>query len=172
MRHPLTAAQRAARDAALASAVVAPREVDAFAPPPEGAQRTRKEKPRKFTQKQMDTGIERTLAMLKSSERLSMKGRELAYLYAWLHRTTYGVEAQELLADMGKASAAAGNMLRHQFGGNVDRALAFLRWTWAREKAQVAKRANDFRIGWRYQFGSGALMTDYRIALSRKGKIQ
>lgn len=94
-------------------------------------------------------------------------------MFIIMHTYVYSVEPAELRdrnALMG-ASSAARRILSHDFGGQMEYLCDFVRWTWAREKKHFANRTNDFRIGWRYQFCSLSLLTDYKIAISRQAKF-
>lgn len=97
----------------------------------------------------------------------TFKPKHFVWLYAHLHETIYGALPLELLENYQLACLAAGRCIR-EFGGDVEKALDFVRWTWRREKAVHPTRTSDFRVGWRYQFTSAALMTDYRIFLSKQ----
>ena len=94
-------------------------------------------------------------------------------LYAWLHREVYGVDAAELCdrAMLTAAVAAANRMLERDFGGEAERAVDFLRWTWKREARFEKKRRDDRaegrRITWRLQFAARHLLVDYRVDLVR-----
>lgn len=99
--------------------------------------------------------------------------KHLVALYARMHRHVYGVDAEEIAGPKEHAGAcsAATKMLREVFEGDFASAIDFMRWVWLRErKREEWRRANDkepFRIGWRYQFVSRSLVTDYRHALHR-----
>jgi len=104
--------------------------------------------------------------------------RQLLALYVLLHEHTYGVRPVELEDGNNWAGAcsAARRLVAKDFDGSMLKALSFVRWTWWREHRQE-KRAradgdadNRRRIGWRLQFASQALLTDYRVAQARRGK--
>lgn len=109
-------------------------------------------------------------AMRESKDWKGAKGKHLVALYVWLHTEIYGVEPAELLTKelYMQCCRAADLLLKNDFGGEMDRAVAFLSWTWARERSkEKAGKQGTFRVGWRYQFASKALLTDYRVELVR-----
>ena len=94
-------------------------------------------------------------------------------MFIIMHTYVYSVEPAELRdrdALLG-ASSAARRILSADFGGQLEYLCDFVRWTWAREKKTFATRTTDFRVSWRYQFCSKALLTDYKIAISRQAKF-
>ncbi len=102
--------------------------------------------------------------------------RELVGLYAVLHEKVYGVAPAELVRDWMLVVTATRRMLKQEFEGRPPRMVAFIRWVWSREAKREAKRrqngADSSRIGWRLQFQSQSMLTDYRVHLSRKyGKV-
>lgn len=94
-------------------------------------------------------------------------------LYILLHKLVYETEPIELRQrkEMMGAASAVKRLITKEFGDQIDQAFEFVRWTWAREKKQFENRDGDFRISWRYQFCSPKLLTDYRVALARSGKV-
>lgn len=92
-------------------------------------------------------------------------------LYCLLHGNVYGVIPEEVRDSFSLAVGAAMRQLKNEFSGDKLRMVEFMRWTWAREKKRNATRSedNDFRIGWRLQFGR-TLLSDYRVARARKGR--
>jgi len=103
------------------------------------------------------------------------KPRHLVGLYAKLHESVYGVLPIEVdgVAFAGAVSAAR-TMLDREFEGDVLKMLGFMRWVWSRERWREADRrrrggeGRDYRVGWRLQFASRALFTDWRVALMRE----
>lgn len=98
--------------------------------------------------------------------------RVLVGLYCVFHHHVYGVDPEELAegkALLGAVSAAK-RLIAADFAGNVQMAVEFVRWTWAREAAQLKRngRSGDWRISWNYQFCAARLMTDYRVVLARE----
>lgn len=93
-------------------------------------------------------------------------------LFILMHTWVYEVEPIELRDRkvMMFASSAVRRLIA-DFGGDIRETMEFVRWTWAREKKSFAKRETDFRIGWRYQFCSKALITDYRIVVTKAARI-
>ncbi len=112
--------------------------------------------------------------MLTHSDFGKASATHLVALYEWCHEQVYGARP----AEIEKRTAwkmvvfAASRMIRDDFGGDVAEVIAFIRWTWQREKARErARRAQPDsrvgRIGWRLQFVTKYLLTDYRIAKAR-----
>lgn len=93
-------------------------------------------------------------------------------MFILMHLAVYKVEPADLLEPnaMNGASSAARRVIDHEFGGKIEYVFEFVRWTWQRERKQLETRppTNTFRINWRYQFCSKALLTDYKVALSRQ----
>lgn len=94
-------------------------------------------------------------------------------LYAKLHEDVYGVAPVEVAGrEFFGAQAAAGKLLREEFGGRSEDLIEFMRWTWRRERdgerrRKASGRASDWRVTWQQQFVSRRLLTDYRIAIAR-----
>lgn len=95
--------------------------------------------------------------------------RVMLGLYAWCHRSVYGVPPVELegQAEFRIASRAALRVLHDRFEDDAARCAIFIRWSWKREKerAEWAKREKKDRnrMGWRLQF-SDRQVTDFRVA--------
>lgn len=103
------------------------------------------------------------------------KGRpvHLVAVYAWCHEQTYEVFPTELVGlNWMAAASSAAKLLREEFDGSVERGIAFLKWTWGREREREEwRRANSKeggRISWRAQFQQRMILTDYRIFCARK----
>lgn len=100
--------------------------------------------------------------------------RHLVALYARLHEQIYGVAPEELGEGraMLAASSSASKLVREAMRGSLVEAIEFLRWTWRRERfVEQKRRANGEtgrRIGWRLQFASAGLLTDYRVDAARR----
>lgn len=95
-------------------------------------------------------------------------GGLLVGLYAVMHEEAYKVPALELAGDWAPASSTASRFLRDECEGVGEKAVAFVRWVWAREIRRVrGDSPSDFRISWRYQF-SKKLWTDYLSARARR----
>ncbi len=94
-------------------------------------------------------------------------------MFIFMHTYVYSVEPAELRDRnvLLGASSAARRILSFEFGGQMQYLCDFVRWTWACEKKTFATRSSDFRIGWRYQFCSKALLTDYKIAIPKQAKF-
>jgi hypothetical protein len=93
--------------------------------------------------------------------------------FCMTHSLVYGVEPAELRDRNNYMGAISGirRLLQQEFNGDIAQVFEFVRWTWQREKRQFQTRQGDFRVGWRYQFCSKALLTDYRIAFVKQVKI-
>jgi hypothetical protein len=98
--------------------------------------------------------------------------RLIVGLYSALHEMVYGVAPDELARDWSPAVGAATRMLDHEFSGDAKLMVRYVRWTWTREKDREKWRAEHGaaggRIGWRLQFQSLALLTDYKVAVARR----
>lgn len=133
-----------------------------------------KAKPKGKRGASLDASEREAEAMRKANDWTGARGRHLVALYAWLHREVYGVDVAELRDDramLTAAVAAANRMLERDFGGEAERGVDFLRWTWKRE-ARAEKRRRDEhaegrRITWRLQFAARHLLVDYRVDLVR-----
>lgn len=119
---------------------------------------------------------EEVRAMLKSNDFGAARPMHLVALYEWCHEQVYGVRPAEFAkkATWTPALFAASRLVRDEFRDSPSAAVDFIRWTWAREKGrEAARRAgrneNMGRIGWRLQFVTRHLVTDYRIEIVRGG---
>lgn len=112
--------------------------------------------------------IEETEVMRASGDWVGARPRNMVALYVLCHRHVYGVDPLEL---SGKAWTAAclmaARIIANEFDDDVKRCVAFLAWTWSRERRAHAHAAGAERrrLGWRLQF-SAALLTDYRVHLT------
>lgn len=97
--------------------------------------------------------------------------RNFVALYCLLHMHVYSVLPEEVRDSFRLVVNAAKRMLEIEFSNNKTRMIEFMRWSWQREAKRLKYRdpENDFRIGWRLQFGR-ALLSDFRVARARKGK--
>ena len=102
------------------------------------------------------------------------EARHFVALYAVLHERVYGAAPAELRSEAWwGAVSAAGKMLREEFGGEPARMLDFVRWTWRREQGREKKRGDEQevrRVGWKLQFLTRHLLTDYRVANAQARK--
>lgn len=110
------------------------------------------------------------------AKRRQAEPRHLVALYAHAHRETYGVPPEELNRPeeyMGAVSGAR-SLVAQAFDGDIWKAIEFMRWVWQEQRGLTKwKRANDVpikRVGWRLQFVSRSLVTDYRAAMFEKGE--
>lgn len=108
----------------------------------------------------------------------AFKAKHLVALYARLHAEVYGVEPAELSegATFHAAVSAADRLAREAFDGRAAGAIEFLRFVWRRERSREKRRRAEgsagFRIGWRLQFVSRELLTDYRLELARAAETR
>lgn len=112
---------------------------------------------------------EEVIAMLGSGDFSKARPMHLVALYEWLHLQVYGVRAAELevASTWHAASFAASRLVEQQFRGDVEAAIEFVRWTWTRERERAKTRKEGqqvFRVGWRLQFVTGYILTDFRMA--------
>lgn len=111
---------------------------------------------------------------IEARDYASLRPTHLVALWARCHGQVYGVEPAELDAAAWRGAAfAAARLVRGEFGGSMEAAVEFLRWTWRREqwredKAREERNARVGRIGWRLQFVARHLLTDYRLDRARR----
>lgn len=105
--------------------------------------------------------------MRESRDWTGARPKHLVALYEQLHRHVYGVPASELRGKVITAARLmAARLLEREFGGDVERMVSFIAWSWKREKRAHARGGEDRRrMGWRLQF-SPSLVTDYRVHLA------
>lgn len=98
----------------------------------------------------------------------------LVALYGLFHERVYGAWPTELDAPKvwSLAAMAAARWQRDEFGGDARRTVVCMLWFWMREEGREKWRRENGRdgqrIGWRLQF-SGAVASDYRVSLARRG---
>lgn len=112
--------------------------------------------------------------MLVSNDFGAATASHLVALYEWCHEQVYGARPSEMDAgDAWKlATFSAARLVKDEFNGDFQRAIEFVRWTWQREKAReqarrTGRNSSVGRIGWRLQFVTRHLVTDYRIDMAR-----
>lgn len=93
----------------------------------------------------------------------------LVALYEWLHEQVYGARPVEIArrAVWKTVAFAAGKLVKNEFRDDVGAVVDFMRWCWDRERTRMARQQPERRmgrIGWRLQFVTGHLLTDYRIS--------
>lgn len=115
-------------------------------------------------------------AMLAAGDFDKAKPMHLVALYEWCHEQVYGVAPAEFAtkAAWKPALFAASKLTREEFRGSASATVDFIRWTWAREKSReharrTGRNESTGRIGWRLQFVTRHLVTDYRIEIARGG---
>ena len=96
------------------------------------------------------------------------EAKNFVALYWMLHFHVYKVKPQEVVDMFSAAVSMAKRMLEREFSSNSAAMVQFMRWVWSKEQKSFARRdvENDFRIGWRYQFGS-KLLSDYRVYVAK-----
>lgn len=125
----------------------------------------------------LEHAITEARAMMQTKAWQTASARHFVGLFAWLHGEVYGVHPEELHDPKAYVAAVsvAKRMLTADFGDESERMVAFLRWVWAREKANEKKRRESGtegrgrRITWQLQFAVRNLLVDYRVELMRKG---
>lgn len=119
--------------------------------------------------------VEEVDRMRKENDWSGARAAHLVALYAWCHEKVYAVAPAELagLTWMAACSAAA-KLVRDEFKDSVEDAIEYIRWTWrreaGREKWRNENNAPGGRIGWRLQFQTRLLLTDYKIDMARAAK--
>lgn len=119
--------------------------------------------------------VEEVDRMRKENDWSEARVAHLVALYAWCHEKVYGVAPAELagLTWMAACSAAS-KLVRDEFKDSIEDAIEYVRWTWrreaGREKWRNENNAPGGRIGWRLQFQTRLLLTDYRIDMARAAK--
>lgn len=101
---------------------------------------------------------------------------ELLGLYAQLHQSVYDVPPVDLDKEWVPALSAAKSLMQREFANDPEQVVEFLRWVWrrerAREKRRIAEQKAGWRIGWKFQFRSRDLLTEYRVELARAKKTE
>lgn len=114
-------------------------------------------------------------ARAKSGDWEGADSRTLLGLYAWCHRSVYGVEPIELrsIGEFRIAARAALRVLHSHFADDVAQCAIFIRWSWKREKERAAWAAREKkdrnRMGWRLQFSDRQVTDFLAAAASRRG---
>ncbi len=122
---------------------------------------------------QLDTYLEQVEAMMSEGTlETDAEPKHLVALYAWCHRTVYGVSVvSEFDANAWRGAISACRRLVDELG-SVANTVAFIRWVWKRENGREAWRRNNGREGsritWRAQFVSRHLLTDWKLDMRRK----
>jgi hypothetical protein len=117
----------------------------------------------------IDAAIRAAEARSKSGDWSDADARTMLGLYAWCHRSVYGVPPVELesIGEFRIASRAALRVLHDRFDDDGAQCAIFIRWSWKREKDRAAwaqrEKKDRNRMGWRLQF-SDRQVTDFRVA--------
>lgn len=90
-------------------------------------------------------------------------------LFTWCYEVEPAdMQGQELLA----ARSSARRLLEKEFAGDPYATLAYMKWTWKREKEREEWRRNKGVHGrilkWRDVFMTGKALTEYRIDVARR----
>lgn len=123
----------------------------------------------------LDEAIAAAAQLVKSGDYSEAEPHHLVGLYARLHESTYGAPPGELATARAFRAAvrAAEQLIKAEFGGEVDDAITFMKWVWAREVRTEKKRRSEGtegrRISWRLMFEQRHLITDWRVAHDRRG---
>ncbi len=109
---------------------------------------------------------------LKEEDWDKLKPDGLLALFVWCHDQTYGTRPSDLRGETWRrARFQAAAMVKRDFNGDMDAALAFMRWTWQRERRiEQWRRDNNQHgkvINWYDQFVRGELLTKYRVDVAR-----
>jgi hypothetical protein len=119
---------------------------------------------------------EEAFELIGSKRWSELTPRHLVAQWCKLHEHFYGVPVyQEVDGKAGLAAIAmAKTLVEREFRGDYEKACAFMRWTWQRERGREKWRRemgrSGGRIGWRLQFSS-TLVTDYRLDLARRSEM-
>lgn len=121
----------------------------------------------------IDVALRAAETRARSGDWEDADARTILGLYAWCHRSVYGVAPVELenQAEFRIASRAALRMLHERFGDDAARCALFVKWSWKREKDRAAwatrEKKDRNRMGWRMQF-SDRQLTDFRVATAAR----
>lgn len=142
---------------------------DFVAPP--AAEKKKRAPRRGLSPSQFNAVLQETRELKDLGEWSAFKPRHLVGLYCLLHAHVYGVAAEDARESFLAAQSMARRILAQDFSDNAQAAVEFMRWVWTRESKRYDRRDrdNDFRIGWRLQFGHQYL-TDYRVFRARSRK--
>lgn len=111
-------------------------------------------------------------ARARSGEWADADARALVGLYAWCHRSVYGVLPIELeLAGEFRTAVRCAGLLAHKhFADDMVSVVLFIKWSWKREKGRAKwareKKIERNRMGWRLQF-SARQVTDFLVETRR-----
>ena len=123
--------------------------------------------------KDIDAAILTAEHRVRSGEWDDADAGALLGLYAWCHRSVYGVTPVELegVAEYRAAKRAVVRVLHDRFADKPKAVALFIKWSWKREKDRAAWAAANQkdrnRMGWRLQF-SDRQVTDFRVAMSAR----
>lgn len=140
-----------------------PVDLDAEAKKPVRKRTYRKANPTAYRTAIVDTRvmIERTKSD-PEAWKLATHGTLLG-LYALLHERAYAVEPHDLSDEWNPALSAVKKFVEREFGGDVLKCVAFVRWVFSRELRSLARNSERSRLQWRWVF-STAKAVDYRAS--------
>lgn len=136
----------------------------------------RKAKPKKSAgvrRSRVEAALAKVAARIESDDWADADAEAFVALFAWLHCEVYGVSPiDEMRSQWRGACSAARKLFADVFDSDPALMLAFMRWVWNREARfeewRRQHQTHGKRIGWRLQFASRTLVTDYQIDLARK----
>ena len=141
--------------------------LDDFVAPPE----SKSSKPKRMSREQFAVLLIETNELKTKEDWKSFTPKHFVGLYSLLHQHVYSVVPDEIRDSYYAVIGAATRMFVHEFDRDARRMIDFIKWVWIRESKRQKYRSsdNDFRIGWRLQFGA-PLLIDYRVSCARGKK--
>ncbi len=114
---------------------------------------------------------EEAAEMRRSRNWSSAEPAHLVSLWAWCYSAVYGIPPELTSKERAHAHALAARLVRDEFSGSTRAAVAFLNWTWNREKGRERWRRENGKGGgsldWRAQFGARWLLREFRVDQQR-----
>lgn len=99
------------------------------------------------------------------------KPEHVVALFAVMHREVYGVLPGELAGDWMAAVSSVKKLLKDELDNDIERAVDYLQWAFAREKKKFKRNAEStWRLGWRWTFMKREILTDWRVAIERAAR--
>lgn len=116
--------------------------------------------------------IDETKAMMKSDDWSTARPGHLIALYTILHEMVYDIAPELKTDELIQAKQCAGTFLKSKCGGDFTKAVAFMKWVWAKErKTEKWRRENKVDgkiIGWRLILRYPTMWTNYKIGQERR----
>lgn len=122
----------------------------------------------------LDSAREQLTGVLKTPD--LARPKHLVALYATLHEQVYEVFPDEIREPKTflAACAAAQRLIDDAFEASPSKAIEFMRWVWQEQRTEAKRKKSrgdaPFRVGWRYQFVSRDLVTNYRVAMQSRAR--